>query len=137
MDPNKSPYAVFDTDKELEKSGVWIDYGNFKFLIARAGGSNEKYKRLMNHRMKPFRRLIQTDTMSEEKAQDILLETFLDAVLLDWENVTDKEGQPMEFNRDNARKLFTDLRDLFNDLQQQAQKISIFRREEMETDLGE
>ena len=131
-----NPYAMFGTDSDLEKDGIWIDYGPFGFKVARAGGSNEKYRRLMQARMKPYRRQIQNETMSEDKAQEILLETFVDGVLLDWRDVTDREGNKMEFNRENALQLLSDLKDLFADLQTQASKISNFRREEMEEDLG-
>jgi len=131
-----NPYQMFETDENLETSGIWIDYGSFKFKIARAGGSNEKYRRLLQNRMKPYRRQVQTETMSEEKASEILLGTFVDSVLLGWEGVTDREGNPLEYNRENALKLFTDLRELFLDLQTQSQKVSLFRKMEVETDLG-
>jgi len=133
---NMNPYAMFETDRNLEKEGIWIDYGPFSFKVARAGGSNEKYRRMLQHRMKPYRRQIQNETMSEEKAQEIILETFVDAVLLDWKDVRDRDGNVMDFNRENALQLLSDLRDLFADLQTQSQKIANFRREEMETDLG-
>ena len=136
MTKSMNPYAMFETDSNLEKDGIWIDYGPFAFKIARAGGSNEKYKRMLQARMKPYRRQIQNETMSEEKAQTILLETFVDAVLLDWRDVADREGNVMDFNRENALQLFSDLKDLLADLQTQAQKISNFRREEVEEDLG-
>lgn len=131
-----TPYDLFETDKDMEQTGIWVDYGSFRFKVARAGGANEKYSRLLRNRMKPHRRKVQTGTMDEETAAIILRETFVDAVLLEWTGVVDREKNPLEFTRENANKLFTDLPELFNDLYRQCMEISNFRRLEVEEDLG-
>lgn len=133
----KSPYAIFETDTDLETKGRWIDYGVAgEYLIARAGGSNRKYADLLSKRMKPYRRQIDTGTMNNEKAKTILIQTFVDAILLGWKNVNGRDGNPLEFTRENAIQLMTDLPSLMEDLQKQAMNFSVFRRHEVEKDLG-
>lgn len=132
-----SPYAVFETDTDLETKGRWIDYGAAgEYLIARAGGANKKYSKLLTARMKPYRRQVEQGTMDNEKAKQILIETFVDAVLLDWKNVNGRDGQPLEHTRENAITLFKDLPALLADLQNQAMSFAVFRRHEVEQDLG-
>lgn len=131
-----NPYELFETDKNFEIQGIWIDYGSFSFLIARAGGANEKYARILRQRMKPYRRQVQNNTLDEELSHKILLGAFVDGVLLDWKDVKDRDGNALEYNRGNAVKLFTDLPDLFRDLQIQATNMTLFRKEVLEEDLG-
>lgn len=128
----KSPYTLFGTDQNLEKDGVIIDYGDFKFKIARAGGSNATYKRLVAARIKPYTHQLQSGTLDEEKAKQLMMEIFVDSVLLDWEGVMDEKGKAIKYTRENAIKLFNDLPDLYLDITEQANKTSNFRREMVE-----
>lgn len=133
----RSPYEVFETDKDLETEGRWIDYGGAgEYLIARAGGANKKYSNLLQKRMKPYRRQMEAGTLDNEKAKDILIGAFVDAVLLDWKGVNNREGEALDYTRDNAIQLFKDLPMLFEDLQKMSMDFAVFRRAEVEKDLG-
>lgn len=130
-----SLYAQFTTDPKLEKEGVVLQYGmNSKDLpigirVARAGGSNDAYHKLMETKVKPFRRQIQTETIAKKQVEKLVLEVFCATVVLDWENVEDAAGNPLPFSYDNALKVFSDLPDLFADVQEQANKAALFRAE--------
>jgi hypothetical protein len=56
--------------------------------------------------------------------------------VLGWEGVEDREGNPMEFSRDNVVRLFTDLPELFLDVQQQSQKAALFLVDILEGEQG-
>jgi len=135
-----SLYKQFKTDEKYEVDGINIEYGTgtnnkpITFRIARAGGSNQKYLKLLESRTKPYRRQLQNDSLDLKVAEKIFLEVFVDSVLLGWENVEDAAGVPLAFTRDNAIKVFTDLPDLYNDLREQAAKSSLFRAEIKEVD---
>jgi hypothetical protein len=127
---------MFGTDKAVETSqGITLDYGDFQIKIARAGGSNKKFARILTTRLKPYRRQMDTDTMDEGIAQKIMIETYADSVILGWTGVKDSEGNDMEFNRENVIKLFTDLPDLFMDVRSQSDKMALFRSMEIESDV--
>ncbi len=52
-----SLYKQFGTDKNLETSGIVLQYGEgVEIRIARAGGSNKRYQKSMTQRSKPYRR---------------------------------------------------------------------------------
>lgn len=130
-------YDSFATSSDMEKEGIWIDYGDAgKFRIARAGGSNKAFVRQFQRMTKPHRRAIQADAMNDEAQLAIMRQVFIDTVLLGWENVTDRDGKEMPFSKENAAQLFTDLPDLFGDLLSQAQNYSLFRDVILETDAG-
>lgn len=137
-----SLYAQFTTDAKIEKEGVILQYGtNSKNLpigirVARAGGANQAFNKRMEIKSKPYRRQIQTETIERKTLEKLVLEVFCETVVLDWENVEDADGNEMPFNYDNAVKLFTDLPDLFADVQEQASKSALFRAEIREAAAG-
>lgn len=138
-----NPFAMFQTDEALEAAGVTIDYGAFWFKIARAGGGNKRFARILTAKMKPYRRLIQEDRMPEDMAQKLLHEAVANGIVLDWGseahgpgNMIGKDGEAIPFSESALVALFQALPDLFADLYQQANKVALFRAGEEETDAG-
>ena len=135
-------YSQFQTDENLEKEGIWIQYGEtdkgepIRIKIARAGGQNIKFTKALDHATKPYRKAIQTNSLDAKTADSLYRNAFIDTVVLDWVNVEDRDGKKMDFNKENCLKLFKDLPDLFNDLREQAANASLFREHVREEDLG-
>lgn len=127
-------YETFETDSKTEKDGLTIDYGSFSFKIARAGGSNKKYNKLLETLTKPFRRAIQTETMNEDKSKEILIEVYAKTVVIGWDGITDKDNKPLVFSVKNCIQVFSDLPDLFSDIQTQANQAALFRKSIVEED---
>lgn len=128
-----SLYQKFETDRSLEKTGIELDYGpNSKkqptlIRIARAGGANDAYLKRMESKAKPHRRAIQHETIDKDTLAKIIREVYAETVVLGWSGVEDREGNALEYSVENAVKLFTDLPDLFLDIQEQAQNAALFR----------
>lgn len=137
-----SIYEMWGTEAILETGGVWIDYGKEagKFLIARAGGANTKFAKVLEAKMRPHRRLLEgkgkQKKLDNDIATKVLMEAFIEGCLLEWEGVTDRDGKELPLTKANAVQLFTDLPDLFNDLREQASSMATFQQEEMEDDAG-
>ncbi len=135
-----SLYNQFGTDKKVEKEGVILQYGNtddgkpIQIKICRAGGANTAYNRAMEAKTKPYRRQLQNGTLDMEVMTSILREVYADTVVIGWSNVEGKDGKPMPFNRDNVIKLFSELPELFADVQDQATNLALFRVEINEQD---
>lgn len=129
-------YEAFQTDAELETAGVWIDYGDFKICLARAGGANKKFVKLMEQRTRPHRRAIETETFDNDRATLLLQDVYADSVIMAWETkVDDKmvpgiegpDGKLLPVTKVNMLATFKALPDLFKDLQEQAAKNALFR----------
>lgn len=149
-------YEMFGVDKNLETDGIEVDYGDTRFQIARAGGSNAKFKRVFQAKTKPYRRQMETDTLSEDTSTNLMAETYAEAVILridakdpEWDAETDDEEDEWKFGAIpqpdgtladdttvNRVKLLKALPELFTDLQSVAGKVANFRAEEDEEDEG-
>lgn len=134
-----SIYKLFATDPNLERNGFALEYGDATFIIARAGGANKKFQKCIERKLRPYRSAINSGTMDEKTAQKLLAEAYADAIVLAWEGVTyppgdDKEDEPMPFTKENCVRLFEILPDLFQDIQEQSQKVANYVAAEAEED---
>jgi hypothetical protein len=141
------PYDLFKTDTEIEVKGVELDYGDFYLVIARAGGKNKAFAKYMERAMRPYRRALQTDTLSDEVAEQVLKQAYAEKIVLGWGckddegemchgEMKDGNGEMMPFSAHNVVKLFDDLPDLFQDVREQASKVGLFRLKDVEEDAG-
>lgn len=130
-----SLYSMFKTDGNLEKNGVILEFGtNQKGLpigirIARAGGGNSAFTKRIEVLVKPYRRAIQNETIDTETLERLYRQAYAETVVLGWENVDDENNEPLEFTKENCIKLFEELPELFKEIQEQSQKVAIFREE--------
>lgn len=127
---------LFGTDKKVEAAGIELDYGEFWIKIARAGGGNKKYMRVLEAVSRPHRRAIQSGNLPPEKANEVLQEVYAKAVVLDWggEGMVDEAGKPLKFSPKACMDLFQRLPDLFEDVKAQAESFINFKVEEAEAD---
>lgn len=136
-----NPYAAFGTDSALETNGIRLDYGGFYFDVRRAGGSNKRFAKVLEAKMRPHRRAIQAETIKDETANRIVAEAFAEAVFLGWGcdefgegKMPGKDGAPLDFSVENCVRLMLDLPDLFADIRQQTDKLALFKRDQAEAD---
>lgn len=103
----------FSTNKALEEDGAWVDIGDGgKLKIARAG--NKKSIAHMRLISKPHLAQITYGKLSDEVATALAVEVLAEAILLDWDGITDG-GKPLPYSKDNAIKMLTEYPD-FRDL---------------------
>ena len=139
-----SLYSTFKTNDQFEIDGIFIQYGYLnddeskpvRFKIARAGGANTAFAKALEKATKPYRKQLQAGLLDDRTADRLYREVFADTVVLDWENVTDSDGNLLEFTKENVLKVFKDLPDLFLDLREQSNNVGLFREDVREGDLG-
>lgn len=78
-------YEHHKTDAELERKGVWVDYGGFRVRIAKAGGANRAYLQKVELETKPIRRSMAAGTLSEDRARPIMINVFVDTIIMGWQ----------------------------------------------------
>lgn len=139
-------YDVFETDENLEVSGVWIDYGDFRVKIASAGQGNKDYVRYSEKKLKPVRQALNAGALGHERSQALMIDIYANTIVLDWQvmaensegekswtqGIEDKNGDILDFNKENVKNTLRVLPRLFNDLQEQAMSIANFRKSELE-----
>jgi hypothetical protein len=125
-------YDSFATSSEAETKGVVLEYpdcGGAEIRIARAGGANMRYIKALERASKKHRAQIKNDTLGHELNVRITQEVFAETVVLGWENVTDRAGEPIPFSKANCLQLFKDLPALWEDIAEQANTLALFREQ--------
>jgi hypothetical protein len=127
----QSLYETYSTDKNIEAEiGIELDFGPSQFIVRRAGGNNKKYQTELRRVTNPIRRQIQNDTIAPETLDVLFKKVYARTVVIGWRGVTDREGNPLEFNEQNFIQLMEDLPDLWAQLQEECTKLANFRAEQ-------
>lgn len=135
-------YKMFGTSPKKETEGIVLNYSDLFWLrAARAGGANETYKKVLTEITRPYRRAIQTETISPEMVTKLMREAAARGLVLAWGSkqygdgfMPDKDGSRMDFSVENVVKFFENLPDIFLDFQEQTGKVSLFIAGELEED---
>ena len=127
-------YSIFGTDADLEQKGFCLQYGEAEFIIARAGGANTAFQRVMESKMRPHRASMNAGTMDETVSKKLLAEAYSEQIIKAWTGVKDEAGEDLEFTKENVVKLLLDLPDLFVELIAESQRISNFVKAAAEED---
>lgn len=95
-----STYAV-DEGKEL--NGTWMEVGDSKFLVARAG--NKHYVKMLGKMVETNQKALdRKDDAADALSDKIIIDVMAKTVLLGWENVS-YQGQVMLYSEENAKTL--------------------------------
>jgi len=130
-----SLYKQFKTNAEKETEGVEIEFNEATnddgsvptFVISRMGKANKRYTKALEAATRPYRRQIELGTMKNEVAEEIFLNVFVDTVLKGWKNVRDENGAELPCSKQTAVKLFQDLPEVYERLQEEAKQSANFR----------
>lgn len=134
---------MFETDKSVEKEGLWIEYApGVEIRIARAGGANKRFSKTMKRLSQPYRRALQTNTLDEGILLELFIKGYSRAVILDWKGFTkdlithdDADADTvLDLNQENCEAVLREQPDLFTDIQKAGDDISLFRAEINEVD---
>lgn len=129
-------YEQFETHSD----NVTLNFGGSEDApvtidIAYAGEGNLTFKKAMERLMAPYRSLKPSD-IPESQTKRILRQAYAEGVVRGWKNVTDRDGNPLDFTTENVVQLFTDLPVLFRKVQEQATESSNFRAALLKADSG-
>jgi len=123
---------MFKTDSELSREGIWLDFGGFEIKVAATDRDNPKYASMLRRKMKPHQRAIDSDSLANEVAEDILVEVYANTVVKDWKCVTDESGEALPCTIENVIKLLKELPRLFSAIQDESAKLQNYRREDLD-----
>lgn len=139
-----NPYSSFKTNANNEVEGVFINYGDFRVRIARAGGANKKYKTQADRKYRAQRRL---GPVTNEQAEKIMYELLISCCILDWQ-VKGSDGQfvpgmhhpqtaaVIPFTEENVKLVLDQLPEFAAALANEAATVDLFSDEEIEEEAG-
>jgi hypothetical protein len=125
----------YKTDPKVEQRGVEVDLDGAIVTIARAGGTNKKYKKALSKALKPFRAAIDADNLDDDRALPAIVKVFVDEVLLNWQTEVDGklvtgiegvDGSVVPFTKENAVAFLLEVPELFYELQGKATGRKLF-----------
>lgn len=138
-----SMYDAFKTDAKKEAEGVFVEFGEFRVLIRRAGGANKLYHKTMETLVAPHRRILQLGQMQEGTMKALLAEGYAKAIVVDWQYQADDglgtkewksgielvDGTIGEVTPDNVKAVFLALPVIFDAIKEAAEAIAGFKSE--------
>jgi hypothetical protein len=126
-----SLYDVFKTNEEIEKSGITVDFGVCQIFIRRAGGSNKEFQACLRANLKPFKYQIDKGLIDDDdpRYKDAFKDAFIRHVVIGWEGNVDGQNSP--YSIELAKKVMTDLPDVYSELLIQSTKAANFRHKEV------
>lgn len=128
-----SLYTQFETNIQKEQDGVPVTFDANEdgtiptFIVARTGGANQEWAKVLEEETAPYRRLMDLGKLPKDLNDKILIRTFCRASLRPWSNVQNRQNQLIEYSLNNAIQLMTELPNLFSVLQVKANNIASYQ----------
>lgn len=138
-------YEKFETDADAESEGLLFTFNEagFRCRLARAGGGNREYARVLQRVSARTRRAMETGTLSNAEAEDIMHNAYATAVVKSWETLVDgewkkgiesKDGTLLPFTTENVIATFKALPMVFQIIKDCAESWQSFLSAEREAD---
>ena len=124
----KTNLDFLKTNSDKETNGFWYDIGPASFLLRRLGGKNANHLQQVTAKYyKPYAKAIQSGMLPQSKQEEIIVKTFVEAVIVDWKGVTDINGIEIPFSKDAAQEMLMDNLELVTALQEASTDIINYR----------
>lgn len=124
--------ADFKTNENLETEGAWVELSNGgQVKVARLG--NPESERLYTRLAKPYAN--RRNGVPKDKLKEIMVQVALDAILKDWRNFTDADGNEVPYSRERAAE-WLEIRDFREEVLEAAGYKETFQREHVEAASG-
>jgi hypothetical protein len=123
-------YDKYETDEKAENEGIKVYLDEALFYVARANSNNKKWS-------KKWARIAlekkgNTRVMTSEELRDLTKDIYSEAIIVGWENVVGRDGKEIPYNKENVKKLLTDLPDLFEEIAAVAQNAANYNKSAIE-----
>jgi hypothetical protein len=135
---------MYGTNKVAEQKGVVFSYGDDRLTLARAGGANDKFKRVMEDKLRPHKRAFEQGRLREDISNQIMTEAYAETIILNWETQVDGEwvqgiggtdGSVIEFNVANVVRMLNEYPDFFRQVRADSSDLANYLAESTENDL--
>ena len=105
----QNTYELFETDPDLEQDGCWFNFGNGRVKLSYI--DNVDYQAYISEQMRPYAEAHARGLLRDsDVVHKITARGFAKFIIKGWEGVTNREGEPLEFNEENAYQILLDLK---------------------------
>lgn len=154
-------FKNYKTDRSLEREGIqYTPDSSTVITLARAGGKNIKFAKVLETKTKPYRRQIDAGTLDQKIDRQMMAEVFAETVIKNWETLVGDEGEEhlvsgieadpdatdgtyscavdsnglVPFNKQNVIATLLALPDMFQDIQRESNRMSNYLEQAREDD---
>lgn len=124
----KSIWTQYLTDQEMEQEGIWIDFGDYEWFCARAGGANLEFRKAFNAETKKVQESMELEDLPDDEGRVILYKCFADHVVKNWKGMVDEHGDPWPYSKANVIHVFEKMPDFFDELRAKLMVRTLFLR---------
>lgn len=122
----------YKTDKNLEESGVWVDYGDGIEVCVRrmnSAKSRETRRRLE----KPYTKGFRGQDMPESLQEELMNKQLAEAIVVDWKGIPDpeNEGKMLPCTPENVLKMVSTFPDFRDDIMAASMERATFQQEQL------
>jgi len=129
-----SIYSLFDSNEKAEQNGFLFTVQDgsveISFLLARAGGANKRFTKKMAEALRPHQHAMNAGTLDEDTMVALQIDVMAETLVMDWSNVADRNGNEIEFSKEECIKLLESLPALRDLLFEQCNNRANFAHEE-------
>jgi hypothetical protein len=104
-------YSDNQTCPDAEKNGILVEFSDFWFRCARAGGANKEYAKVLERKSRRLRGEADSGKLSEDKARGVLKEVYAETIVKEWggPGLLGPDDKPLECTSENVLKVLQDL----------------------------
>lgn len=138
----KSLRNALKTSPKLETEGTFLEMGNNRVRIARAGGMNHAFNAAIQAAHKKWGRAIELDVLSDDKSREILYDVYAKHVIKEWQTDVAPEGSEPDWRdgiegpngevipatAENIVAYFADVPDFFLECKKHAEASQFYRQ---------
>lgn len=127
--------SAYKTDTELKEKGVWVPLEEgLRIRIARAG--HPKCKEMSTRLLRKVHKLYHGAEREEETIR-ANKKVIAKHILVDWENLDDEDGKPIEYSSEKAYEILNnpEYEDFYKLVLELSTSSELFRKETLEDEL--
>lgn len=132
-------HSHYKTNPKAERDGAPLRFPKNEdgtqptFFVARMGGGNgKKFQATYAEEMAPHKAERDLGILSDEVVEQVSIRVFVKACLRGWENVQTEDGDTIAYSPEAAVQLFTELPELFGQLNMSASLFATYRAANLE-----
>lgn len=123
----------YQTDRELEDGGVWVDYGDELMVCVRRINS-AKSREVRRKLEKPYARAFRNQDMPESLSEELLNKQVAEAIVVDWKGVPDPDDNTkmLPCTPENVLRMVKEFPDFRDDILTASMERATFQKAELE-----
>lgn len=138
-----NPYQNFTTNQSEEQTGVFVNYGEFRVRVARAGGTNKQFNLALDRKARAMRRagnpsVAQTKLMMQQLIAETCVKAWETKVEGQWASglAHPQTGELMPFSVEAVKQVFEAIPDLAEAIQAEANSLELFQQGDLAEEQG-